>query len=154
MTISEAETLVQDYLQLLREEATRGARRSPSLLPTPKENLVRAIKIVIAQLHHQNLDAEDRLKPLMTAAMFVDSFSDDPVDTTTFVKSMQGRKADVERFYAAIQRIAPDHAFYWQQVYALAGVPCETRRTTVFESFGQRLGLVAKPPAPWEEAAV
>jgi hypothetical protein len=116
--------------------------------------LVRALKIVIANLRHQNLDTEERLKPVMTAAMFVDSFSDDPVDTTTFVKSMQGRKAEVERFYAAIQRIAPGHVFFWQQVYTLAGVPCETRRTTVFETLGQRLGLVPKPPAPWEEARV
>ncbi len=151
MTLKQAESFVADYLNILGDEEKRGARRSPALLPASKETLVSALKLLIAKLYAENKATEEQVKPLVTAAMFVDSFSDQALDTTLFVRSMQSRRQEVHGFIESVQKIPPNHAFFWQQVYSLAGVAADTKRTTVFTTIRQKLGLATKPLAPWEQ---
>ena len=48
MTITEAEQFIRSYQEVLSDETKRGSRRDPSLLPAPKEWVMKAIKLEIA----------------------------------------------------------------------------------------------------------
>src|SRR2546430_11377187 len=83
MTIQQAEQWVRDYQSVLSGDTKRGSRRDPRLLPAPKEKLLQAIKLQFAQLFFFNSHTnEDLTKPLIKAAMFLDSFSDLPTGAT------------------------------------------------------------------------
>lgn len=151
MTLQQADSIVEEYLSILRDEQKRGARRSPALLPASKETLLSALKLLIAKLYAANNASEEQIKPLVTAAMFLDSFSDQALDTNLFVRSMQSRREEMQRFIEGVQKIPPNHDFFWQQIYSLAGVATDTKRTTVFTTIRQRLGLAPKSLAPWEQ---
>ena len=141
MTLQQAETYIREYLKLLAEDPRRGSRRDPDLLPTSKENLLRAIKLQMAQLYFINAHGEETLKPLIGAATLVDSFSDLPLDTASFINAMQQRRTEFNDFYLALIKINRGDPFFWQQVYELCGVSLETRRSTFVESFKLRLGI-------------
>jgi hypothetical protein len=141
MTLQQAEAYIREYQQLLAEDPRRGIRRNPSLLPTSKENLLRAIKLQMAQLYYINAHTEDMLKPLIDAAMFVDSFSHMPLDTVNFIQAMQQRRAELNDYHLDLLKLNRSDRFFWQRIYSLCGVSFETRRSTFIESLKQKLGI-------------
>jgi hypothetical protein len=141
MTLQQAEAYIREYQQLLAEDPRRGNRRNPSLLPTSKDNLLRAIKLQMAQLYYINAHTEEMLKPLTDAAVFVDSFSQMPLDTVSFIQAMQQRRTELNDFYLDLVKINRSDRFFWQRVYALCGVSFETRRSTFIENIKLRLGI-------------
>jgi len=145
MTLEQADTLFLGYRDLLGKAHTRGARRSPSLLPGPKDSIMQAIRMIVARLYYQGQDDEDTLRPLFEAAMFIDSFSEEPFESLQFLKRMQNRRREIVVFYQELFSIKRNDPFYWQRVYALAGLSTETKRTTFFEHIKDRLGRVARP---------
>ena len=148
MTLQQAEAYTREYHQLLTEDSRRGCRRNPDLLPTSKDNLVRAAKLQMAQLYYINAHTEEMLKPLIDAAIVVDSFSHLPLDTASFIYAMQQRRAELNDFYLDLVKITRNDQFFWQRVYALCGVSFETRRSTFIESLKLRLGIgVTETPA-------
>jgi hypothetical protein len=144
MTLQQAETYIREYQQILSEDDRRGSRRNPNLLPTSKDNLVRAIKLQIAQLYYINAHTDELLKPLIDAALFVDSFSDMPLDTMGFIDCLQQRRTEIQEYQLDLLKIDRNSKFFWQRVYALTGVTFETRRTTLIENLKFRLGLGVK----------
>jgi hypothetical protein len=148
MTLQQAEAYIREYQQLLTEDPRRGSRRNPNLLPTSKDNLLRAIKLQVAQLYYINAHSDEMLKPLIDAAIFVDSFSHLPLDTANFIHAMQQRRAELNDFYLDLVKINRNDQFFWQRVYALCGVSFETRRSTFIESLKLKLGIgVTETPA-------
>jgi hypothetical protein len=143
MTLQQAETYIREYLQLLSQDPRRGNRRNPNLLPTSKDNLLRAIKLQMAQLYYINAHTDEMLKPLTEAATFVDSFTQMPLDTADFIHSMQQRRTELNEFYLDLVKINRSDRFFWQRVYGLCGVSLETRRSTFMESLKLRLGIGA-----------
>src|SRR6185295_12102835 len=99
MTIQQAEQLIRDYQRVLPQGAEKGSRRNPSLLPAPKEQLMTAIKLEIAQLFFINSLTDDLWGPLVQGAMFLDSFNDIPLAASSFIESMQRRRKEVDAFY-------------------------------------------------------
>ena len=162
MTLQQAEAYIREYQQLLSEDPRRGSRRNPNLLPTSKDNLLRAIKLQMAQLYYINAHTEEMLKPLIDAAIFVDSFSHLPLDTANFINAMQQRRGEVNDFYLDLVKINRSDRFFWQRVYALCGVSFETRRSTFMENLKLKLGMGVTerselPPAnrtPMERIAI
>jgi len=150
MTLQQAEAYTREYQQLLTEDSRRGCRRNPNLLPTSKENLLRAIKLQMAQLYYINAHTEERLKPLIDAAIVVDSFTHLPLDTANFIRAMQERRVELNDFYLDLVKINRNDQFFWQRVYALCGVSFETRRSTFIENLKLKLGIGATetPEAP------
>lgn len=146
MTLEQADQIFQAYQELLQEDDKRGARRSPSLLPAPKTTILQAVRMKVARLYYQGLDDEDSLRELIHAAMFIDSFNDEPLDTLGFLKTMQLRRREVVDFYQELFNISRNDRFFWQRVYALIGLSAETKRTTFFEHIKDRLGRVARHP--------
>lgn len=144
MTTEQAEALFSSYSELLNDEAKRGARRSPSLLPAPKEEILRAIRLLVARLYFRGIDNENTLRPLIQSAMFIDSFNDEALDSAGFLDRMQSRRREVVGFYEDILNVNRQDPFFWQRVYALAGVTCETKRTTFFEHIRKRLGVTSR----------
>ena len=152
MTLQQAEAYLREYQQLLTEDPRRGNRRNPSLLPTSKDNLLRAIKLQMAQLYYINAHTEEMLKPLIDAAMFMDSFSHMPLDTATFIHAMQQRRAELNDFYLDLVKMNRNDRFFWQRIYALCGVSFETRRSTFLENLKFKLGIgvteASEAPSP------
>jgi hypothetical protein len=148
MTLQQAEAYLREYQQLLAEDPRRGSRRNPNLLPTSKDNLLRAIKLLMAQLYYINADTEEMLKPLIDAALFVDSFSEVPFDTMTFIGAMQQRRAELQEFQLDLRKVDRTTRFFWQRVYALTGVTFETRRTTFIDNLKLRFGVGVRNVAP------
>jgi len=139
MTLQRAEQLVQCLQDLIADESKRGTRRSPSLLPSPKPELLAAIKLVLAQLYMIGADDERRIEPLLRAAMMLDTFTDVPVGATEFVSAMVDRRAEIEGFRQKLRSISRSHPFFWQRVYPLAGVELQTRNDTLFQRLQRRL---------------
>jgi len=139
MTLQRAEQLVQHLQDLIADESKRGARRSPSLLPTPKPELLGAIKLAIAQLYMIGADDERRIAPLLRAAMVLDTFSDVPVGATEFVSAMVDRREEIEGFRQKLRSISKSDPFFWQQVDLLAGVELQTPNDTLFQRLQRRL---------------
>jgi hypothetical protein len=59
---------------------------------------------------------------------------------------MQARRREVIAFYQSVMDIRRDDTFFWQRVYALAGINCDTKRTTFFEHIKSRLGVTSRAP--------
>lgn len=145
MTLSQAEQLIRAYQQVMSDDTKRGSRRDPSLLPAPKDKLMRAIKLELAQLFLLNSHTnEDLTKPLINGAMFIDSFSEAPLEASEFIESMHRRRREVDSFYVELLRLDRADTFYWQRVYTLVGIDVETKRTTFFQELRQRIGLGPK----------
>jgi hypothetical protein len=146
MTIQQAEQLIRAYQEVMADDSKRGSRRDPSLLPAPKEKLMQAIKLELAQLFLLNSHTnEDLTKPLINAALFIDSFSELPLEASEFIESMHRRRREVDSFYVELLRLDRMDSFYWQRVYTMLGIDIETKRTTFFQDLRQRFGLGPKP---------
>ena len=145
MTIQQAEQFIRAYLEVLSDDTKRGSRRDPSLLPAPKDRMMKAIKLEMAQLFLLNSHSnEDQTKPLINAAMFIDSFSDLPLETSQFIESMHRRRREIDSFYVELLRLDRTDPFYWQRVYTMLGIDIETKRTTFFQDLRERFGLGSK----------
>lgn len=141
MTSQEAKDYIQKYLAVLADQDKLGGRRHPSLLPASKEDILTAIKLEIAQLYFINSATEEMLQPLIRAAMFIDSFTLEAIDTSTFVADMQRRRQEIQDFHTELMRISRSDAFYWQRIYALIGVSLETKSHTFFDNLKCKLGI-------------
>jgi len=152
MTLDHAEALFRAYSELLHDPEKRGARRSPSLLPAPKRTLMRAIRMLIARLYTQGLDRSDELRAIIQAAMFLDSFNDDALDSLKFLAAMQLRRTELLDYHQQLTTIPRNDPFFWQRVYALLGIVTETKRATLFDHLKARLSRVVRtegsPAAP------
>ncbi|PYJ58901.1 MAG: hypothetical protein DME24_14640 [Verrucomicrobia bacterium] len=152
MTIQLAEQWIRDYQKVLSDDTKRGSRRDPRLLPVPKEKLLQAIKLQLAQLFFFNSHTnEDLTKPLIKAAMFLDSFSDLPTGATEFIESMHRRRREIDSFCMELLKLQRSDQFYWQRVYAMLGINSETKTTSFFEGMKQRLRSGFKSSAAQEE---
>src|SRR6266568_3735931 len=142
MTIQQAEKFVRAYLEVLSDDTKRGNRRDPSLLPAPKDRVMKAIKLEMAQLFLVNSHANDDLtRPLINAAMFLDSFSELPLDASEFIESMHRRRREIDSFYVELLKLDRSDGFYWQRVYAMIGIDVGTKKTTFFQEVKLRFGL-------------
>jgi hypothetical protein len=139
MTRQHAEELVRHHQEVISDESVRGARRNPSLLPAPKSELIRSIKLAIAELYQIGADDEGRIEPLLRAAMMLDNFTHSAVGATEFVGAMVKRRKEMDQFREQLASIARDHPFFWQQVYSLAGIEEPTRSATLYERVKLRL---------------
>jgi hypothetical protein len=144
MTLDHAEALFRAYSKLLDDPEKRGARRSPSLLPAPKRTLMRAIRMLMARLYTQGLDSGDELRAIIQAAMFLDSFNDDALDSLKFLAAMQIRRTELLDYHQQLTAIPRDDPFFWQRVYALLGIATETKRATLFDHIKSRLHRVVR----------
>src|SRR5947207_8391491 len=145
MTIQQAEQFVRAYLQLLSDDSKRGSRRDPSLLPGSKERVMKAIKLEMAHLFLLNSHTnEDQTKPLTNGAMFIDSFSELPLEPSEFIESMHRRRREIDSFYVELLKLDRTDAFYWQRVYTMLGIVIETKRTSFFQDLRERVGLGSK----------
>jgi len=135
-----AERLSREYQKVLAEEDKRGGRRNPSQLPAPKDKILTALKLELAQLFYiYGNTNEEILKPLVNAAMFIDSFDDIPLDASKYIESMQRRRAEMEWFVQDLKKLERPHPFYWQHIYSILGITSETKTTSFFEGLKQRL---------------
>jgi len=153
MKTEQAETILSDYQTVLLEEGKLGSRRSPSLLPTSKQEILRAIRMLVAQLYYQGLDDEESMRPLMQAAMFLDSFTDDALDSRGFVESMQARRQEILEFHQELHNVQRNDRYFWQRIYALAGISMETKSSTFFEAIKEKLGRVVRRETELEAVA-
>jgi hypothetical protein len=144
MTPQQAQATIRQYQQLLAADDSRGARRDPALLPTTKANVMRAIKMEIAQLYYIGSATDEQVQPLIRSAMFLDSFTREPVDTVAFVEAMQRRRAELEEFQHQLMGIGREAAYYWQRVYAMIGVGAGAKSETLFDTFKRKMGLSAR----------
>jgi hypothetical protein len=142
MTIQQAEQCIRDYQEVLADDEKRGSRRDPALLPVPKERVMKAIKLEIAHLFYLNSHTnEDLIKPLTNAAMFLDSFSEMPLETSEFIESMHRRRREIDTFYVELLALDRGDPFFWQRVYTMLGIGSETRKTSFLDGVKQRLGI-------------
>jgi hypothetical protein len=141
MTPQQAQETIRRYQEVLAGDDRRGSRRDPSLLPTTKLNVMKAIKMEIAQLHYIGSATEELLQPLIRSAMVLDSFTHEPLDTVGFVDAMQRRRAELEEFHNQLLNIQRDGPYYWQRTYALIGHSDETKDETLFDTFKRKLGI-------------
>jgi hypothetical protein len=140
MTIDQATRISLEYQQVVAAEEKRGGRRSPHQLPAPKEGVITALKLEIAQLFFIQAESNDALwKPLINAAMFIDSFDDMPMEAGAYIEAMQQRRREMENFVLELLKIERNHPFYWQRIYSLLGIVSETKTTSFFEGLKQKL---------------
>jgi hypothetical protein len=146
MTMDYAERLSKEYQKVLAEEDKRGGRRNPSQLPAPKDRILTALKLELAQLFYIYGNTNDEIfKPLVNSAMFIDSFDDIPLDASKYIASMQRRRAEMEWFIQDLKKLDRPHPFYWQHIYGILGITSETKTTSFFESLKQRLKFGQTP---------
>ena len=149
MTIHQAEQFIRDYQKVLADVTKRGSRRDPSLLPAPKEQIIKSIKLQIAQLFYLNSHTnEDFLRPLINAAVFIDSFSELPLETSDFIESMHRRRREMDSFYLELIKLDRTDSFYWQRIFTMLGISSETRKTSFLEGMKQRLGIGSRAGFP------
>jgi hypothetical protein len=152
MTIQQAEQFIHAYQEILADETKRGSRRDPSLLPTPKECVMKAIKLELAQLFLLNSHTNESItRPLINAAMFLDSFSELPFEPSEFIESMHRRRREIDDFYVELLKLDRSDGFYWQRVYAMIGIDVGARKTTFFEEVKLRFGLRTREPESGSE---
>jgi len=152
MTIYQAEQFIRAYQEILADETKRGSRREPSLLPAPKEWVMKAIKLEIAHLFLLNSHAnEDITRPLINAAMFLDSFSELPFEPSEFIESMHRRRREIDEYYVELLKLDRRDGFYWQRVYGMIGIDVGTKRTTFFEEVKLRFGIRSRVASEEEE---
>ena len=153
MTIRQAEQFIQAYQEILADETKRGSRRDPALLPAPKDWVMKAIKLEIAQLFLLNSHTNEGItKPLINAAMFLDSFSELPFQPSEFIESMHRRRREIESFYAELLKLERSDAFFWQRVYAMIGIDASTKKTTFFQEVKLRFGIGSRSASAEVEA--
>jgi hypothetical protein len=149
MTIHQAEQFIRSYQEILSDETKRGSRRNPSELPAPKEWVMKAIKLEIAQLYLLNSHTNESItRPLINAAMFLDSFSDLPFEPSEFIESMHRRRRELDSFYTDLLKLDRSEGFFWQRVYAMIGIDMGTKKTTFFQEVKLRFGLGSRPATP------
>jgi hypothetical protein len=141
MTSQEAQDHVRKYLDVLSDNSKLGGRRNPALLPASKDEILTAIKLEIAQLYFINSATEEALQPLIRAAMFIDSFTHEAMDASSFVQDMQRRRQEMQDFHGELMLIQRGDQFYWQRIYALIGVSLETKSNTFFDNLKCKLGI-------------
>ena len=142
MTIHQAEQIIRAYQEILADESKRGSRRDPSLLPAPKEWVMKAIKLEIAQLFLLNSHTNETItRPLINAAMFLDSFSELPFEPSEFIESMHRRRREIDSYYVELLNLDRRDSFYWQRVYDMIGIDIGTKKTTFFQEIKLRFGL-------------
>jgi hypothetical protein len=141
MTSQEAQAYIREYQEVLADKDKRGGRRNPALLPTTKENILTAIKLEIAQLYFINSATEELVEPLVRAAMFIDSFTQEALDVVAFVEDMQLRRKEIRDFHKELLGINRSDPFFWQRIYALIGVSLESRSVTFFQNLKAKLGI-------------
>ena len=142
MTIDQATRVSLDYQQVLADEEKRGGRRSPHQLPAPKEVVIIALKLEIAQLFFIHAESNEALsRPLINAAMFIDSFNDLPMEAGAYIEAMQQRRHEMDDFVLELLKIERNHPFYWQRIYSLLGIASETKTTSFFEGLKQKFRL-------------
>ena len=108
MTIHQAEQFIVAYQEILADESKRGSRRDPSLLPAPKEWVMKAIKLEIVQLYLLNSHTNESItKPLINAAMFLDSFMPEQIPTKSEASIKAMKAFSLNR---AMSRISPTTA--------------------------------------------
>src|SRR5437773_3566242 len=149
MTIHQAEQYIHDYQEILADETKRGSRRDPSVLPAPKEWVLKAIKLEMAQLFLLNSHTNESVtRPLINAAMFLDSFSELPFEPSEFIESMHRRRREIDSFYVELLKLDRKDGFYWQRVYAMIGIDVGTKKTTFFQEVKLRFGLGSRSVPP------
>jgi len=142
MTINQAEQFIRSYQEILADETKRGSRRDPSVLPVPKEWVMKAIKLEFAQLYLLNSHTNESItRPLINAAMFLDSFSELPFEPSEFIESMHRRRREIDSFYVDLLKLDRSEGFFWQRVYAMIGIDVGTKKTTFFQVVKLRFGL-------------
>jgi hypothetical protein len=145
MTIHQAEQFIRAYQEILADESKRGSRRDPSILPAPKEGVMQAIKLEIANLFLLNSHTNESItRPLINAAMFLDSFSELPFEPSEFIESMHRRRREIDLFYVELLKLDRGDSFYWQRVYTMIGIEIGTKKTTFFQEMKLRLGIVPR----------
>src|SRR6266704_570271 len=153
MTIHQAEQFIRAYQEILADETKRGSRREPSLLPAPKEWVMKAIKLEIAHLFLLNSYTNESItRPLINAAMFLDSFNELPFEPSEFIESMHRRRREIDSFYVELLKLDRSDAFYWQRVYAMIGIDVGTKRTSFFQEMKLRFGLGSRSASEGEES--
>src|SRR5207247_322095 len=99
----------------------------------PKEWVMKAIKLEIAHLFLLNSHSNEEItRPLINAAMFLDSFSELPFEPSEFIESMHRRRREMDSYYVELLKLDRGDAFYWQRVYAMIGIDVGTNQ--LFES--------------------
>ena len=142
MTIHQAEQFIRAYQEILADESKRGSRRDPAILPAPKEWVMKAIKLEIAQLFLLNSHTNESItRPLINAALFLDSFSELPFEPSEFIESMHRRRREIDSFYIDLLKLDRRDSFYWQRVYTMVGIEIGTKKTTFFQEMKLRLGI-------------
>jgi hypothetical protein len=141
MTSQEAQAYIRKYQEVLADKDKQGSRRNPALLPTTKENILTAIKLEIAQLYFINSATEELVQPLVRAAMFIDSFTQEALDVVAFVEDMQLRRKEIQDFHKELLGINRTDPFFWQRIYALIGVSLESKSITFFQNLKTKLGF-------------
>ncbi|HUL51553.1 MAG TPA: hypothetical protein VLU94_03100 [Candidatus Nitrosotalea sp.] len=156
MTIEYAERLSKEYQRVLQEDDKRGGRRNPAQLPSTKERIITALKIELAQLFYiYGRTNEALFKPLINAAMFIDSFDELPLDASRYIESMHRRRSEMEWFLEDLLKVERPHPFYWQHIYSILGLTSETKTTSFFEGIKQKLKMRQQPSStqkdriPW-----
>jgi hypothetical protein len=139
MTIQQAEQLIRDYQRVLPQGADKGSRRNPALLPAEKEQLIKAIKLEIAQLYYINSTGDEHLTPLIHAAMLIDSFNDIPFPPAEFIESMHRRRKEIESFHLEVMKLDRTDPFYWQRVFTMLGISSDTRKTSFLAGIREKL---------------
>jgi hypothetical protein len=147
MTLKQAREFVRAYQDVLSEDATLGGRRNPSLLPTSKEDLQKAIRLELAWLYYIGQSTDETLYSLTRAAMALDSFTRSALDAADFIETMKRRREEMDAFYLELLNVGTGDRFYWQRVYALVGLSCETKSSTLFQSIKAKLGIPSKNPS-------
>src|SRR5436190_10652628 len=146
MTIHQAEEFIRAYQEILADESKRGSRRDPSILPAPKEWVMKAIKLEIAQLFLLNSHTNESItRPLINAAIFLDSFSELPFEPSEFIESMHRRRREIDSYYVELLNLDRRDSFYWQRVYTMIGIDIGTKKTTFFQEMKLRLGIGSPP---------
>jgi len=149
MTIHQAEQCIRSYQEVLSDETKRGSRRDPAVLPAPKEWVMKAIKLEIAQLYLLNSHTNENItRPLINAAMFLDSFSELPFEPAEFIESMHRRRREIDSFYVDLLKLDRSEGFFWQRVYAMIGIDVGTKKTTFFQEVKLRFGLGSRSATP------
>jgi len=152
MTTRQAEQWIQDYQKVLANNNKRGSRRDPTLLPAPKEQIVKAIKLQLAQLFLVNSHTnEDLTRPLINAAMFLDSFSELPIEAAEFIEAMHRRRHEIDSFCVNLLTLDRRDPFYWQRIYTMLGISSETRKTSFLEGMKHRFGIGSPAGLPQAE---
>jgi len=106
---------------------------------------MQAIKLEIANLFLLNSHTNESItRPLINAAMFLDSFSELPFEPSEFIESMHRRRREIDLFYVELLKLDRGDSFYWQRVYTMIGIEIGTKKTTFFQEMKLRLGIVPR----------